>query len=125
MICPAAVVAYAMYWFVIVTRFNLGTMESYVLWTLLWLGFGIISALVFDRGHKMAVDRLRSEGIQCNSKYRYVPAYVCAIGLIGYYVAFRYFYFKSIYWCAAVPTVYLIFLETFSHFVRASKLTRT
>ena len=119
-------IAYTLYWIAIMTRFNLGTMESYVIWTLLWLGFGVLSALVFDRGHEIAMKHLKAEGIRYNNNngHRYLPAYVCVGGLVGYYIAFKYFDSRGILWGAMMPASYFIFMEVASRFVRASKLTR-
>ena len=125
MLFPFVCVAYALYWVAIMTRFNLDTMESYVIWTVLWLSFGVLSGLVFIRGHKMAVEHLREEGIRYDNKYRYLPACVCAVvGLITYYAAFKYFDVQDNPWGAVVPAIYLIFMEVVSRFVWAGKLTR-
>lgn len=122
---PTACVLYTLYWVAIVTRFNLGTMESYVSWTVLWLSYGVLSGSVFNRGHEMAVEHLREEGIRYDNKYRYLPACVCAVvGLIAYYAAFRYFDFQDNPWGAVVPAAYLILMEVVSRFVWAGKLTR-
>ena len=98
---------------------------QYVIWTLFWLAYGGSCFFVFKTGHEMAIKHLQMEGIKCDNKHMYpLSGFFCVGGLILYCATFGYFYFGCTYWCAAVPTAYLIFLETFSHFVRASKLTR-
>ena len=125
MLFPSACVAYTLYWVGIMTRFNLGTMESYIIWTVLWLNFGVLSGSVFNRGHEMAVEHLREEGIRYNNKYRYLSACVCAVmGIIGYYAAFKYFDSQDNPWGAVAPAAYLILMEVVSRFVWAGKLSR-
>ncbi len=125
MLFPFACVCYVIYWGGIMTKFYLGTMESYILWTVLWLNFGVLSGSVFNRGHEMAVEHLREEGIRYDNKYRYLPACVCAVvGLITYYAAFKYFDAQDNPWGAVVPAIYLIFMEVVSRFVWAGKLSR-
>lgn len=98
---------------------------QYVLWALLWLVYGLLCLFVFITGRKMAIKHLKMEEINCDNKHIYpLSCFFCVGGLILYCATFRYFYFECIYWCAAVPTIYLAILETVSHFVRAGKLTR-
>lgn len=98
---------------------------QYVLWTLLWLTYGLLCFFVFITGHKMTIKHLRMERISCDNGHIYLLSrFFCVGGLILYCATFKYFYFECIYWCAAVPTMYLVILETVSHFVRAGKLSR-